>query len=71
MAHEAEKRNFVFSLTNSNLNSHLGLVAALVGSAFLERKTCCSNLNCVIAELPKAENILAPLWGTEWPSQAP
>lgn len=38
MAHEAEKRNFVFYLTNSNLNSHLGLVAALVGSAFLERK---------------------------------
>lgn len=36
VAHEAEKQNFVFYLIN--LNSHLGLVAALVGSAFLERK---------------------------------
>ena len=38
MAHEAVKQNFVFYLINLNLNSCLRLVAAPVGSAFLERK---------------------------------
>lgn len=67
----------LFYLINSNVNSHIWLVATLLDSAFLEytqnsitRRVTTIYTVVTVAYLPKIKHLLAPPRGTELPSQA-